>query len=420
MTRPSGCHKDPTVAVVKTLYGTSSGCGVPDCPEPLYRTEGTSQDPILNSRVAHIRARCPKGPRWDPTQSESDNRALPNLILLCLAHAAEVDDPAHESRYPISRLLAWKNSQRKRFEKNGGGIRLTSKQVAEIRRLSFPRVRISIRNSTVSLGGEGGRALGAAGGGGGAIGPGALGGRGGDAAKVSLDGQPGQAPGAGGGGGGAIGDLAKGAEGGSGGELRTGLFKVADLPRTIPIKVGRGGNARPGQDGEDGEDTSFGDLLVAKGGKGGKAGFAVGDRPITDTDLASGFRVTALQLANCVNVQGGLLHLLGAGWSTYSVQSLPFDALWPLACSVSLGAFTSPFQFRLAAIALDPSGTEVARHHMSANSGVPQPCAVINLFAALRVNIASAGLWSVRLVSDELDLASLPLEVRLLTQGQPK
>ena len=198
--------------------------------------------------------------------------------------------------------------------------------------------RLDIRRSVMSLGGEGGRAAGSGGGGGGASGPGASGGRGGRGGRVSFHGRAGQAPGVGGGGVGAEGEGAIGSEGGEGGELAIGVFLAEDLPPSVPVKVGRGGRGREGADGEDGEDSHFGDLMTAKGGRGGRAGrMQSSARQVIPADLEKGLRVAGLYLADCVHIRNGLLDLLSASWEHFEVARLPFDAQWPLACTVSMG-----------------------------------------------------------------------------------
>ncbi len=86
---------------------------------------------------------------------------------------------------------------------------------------------------------------------------------------VCLGGEGGKAPGAGGGGGGAVGVGAGGGAGGSGGEVASHVLRAEDLPNAVQITVGRGGKGGTNGGGEDGGDTTFGDLLRARGGRGG-------------------------------------------------------------------------------------------------------------------------------------------------------
>ncbi len=103
-------HPAPTDAVIKELYGTASKCAYPNCPEPLYR-ELPDGGRVLNSRVSHIAARSEEGPRWRDDQSEAENRSFGNLLLLCIPHASEVDDPKHLHRFGEDTLKAWKTAQ---------------------------------------------------------------------------------------------------------------------------------------------------------------------------------------------------------------------------------------------------------------------------------------------------------------------
>ena len=89
-------HRPPTPATIKQLYGTAFRCAEPSCTKPLYRLNNDTGEWILNSRVAHIRARSEGGPRWDPQMSEEDNRSDDNLVPLCEEHAFEIDaTPEH-------------------------------------------------------------------------------------------------------------------------------------------------------------------------------------------------------------------------------------------------------------------------------------------------------------------------------------
>lgn len=63
--------------------------------------------------------------------------------------------------------------------------------------------------------------------------------------------------------------------GGSGGEFADKLMRAADVPATVTVTVGAGGDARVGNQvlaGMDGGDSSFGDIVVARGGRGGSVG----------------------------------------------------------------------------------------------------------------------------------------------------
>ena len=103
----ASAHPEPTPATVKRLRA-----GVPlratDCSRPLYKQDNDTGDLALNSRVAHIHARRPGGPRWIEMHPE-DNRADANLLLLCIEHSYEVDELP--DLYPAELLREWKQAQ---------------------------------------------------------------------------------------------------------------------------------------------------------------------------------------------------------------------------------------------------------------------------------------------------------------------
>lgn len=127
-------HRSPTAATVKHLYATALRCGKPGCSQLLYRASET-RERVLNTTVAHIHARRPGGPRWDPAMSEADNRSYDNLIVLCLPHSLEIDrTPAH---FTVE-SLEWKLGQVATHERAATvGVELTDAEVVEVMRRSF-------------------------------------------------------------------------------------------------------------------------------------------------------------------------------------------------------------------------------------------------------------------------------------------
>ena len=91
-------------------------------------------------------------------------------------------------------------------------------------------------------------------------------------------------------GGGGSGSLTGGASasyGGGGGAYARGLFRLGDLPATVPVAIGAGGAAPTvAAAGFPGGDTSFGSLLVAYGGAGGRS--TTGGGSLGGGELASG------------------------------------------------------------------------------------------------------------------------------------
>ncbi|MGB8840499.1 MAG: hypothetical protein WCC64_05475, partial [Aliidongia sp.] len=262
----------------------------------------------------------------------------------------------------------------------------------EVIETSLSRSDVIISDSTVSLGGEGGRAPGAGGGGGGAIGKGARGGRGGDGGGHRVDDgdytlpwpedKPTHLemnelaplgadffPGSGGGGEGVVADGAKGGDGGNGGECVSAIINIAEMRKDgfhhIEAIVGKGGER--GFHGEDTvlnfvtEDGRVLKTIRAVGGTSGGSTFPDGVHDITLEDIQYNFRVTTIMTANAIEVREGLFFLLGADWDSYTVPRLPFDAVWPVVYALRWTArqWSEPRGFFLSL--LHPNGREVAR-----------------------------------------------------------
>lgn len=93
---------------MKRLYARAFRCARPNCSRPLYKRDDDTGDLALNSRVAHIHARRPGGPRWIEMSGEN-NRSDANLLLLCIEHSYEVDELP--DLYPAELLREWRQAQ---------------------------------------------------------------------------------------------------------------------------------------------------------------------------------------------------------------------------------------------------------------------------------------------------------------------
>lgn len=170
-------HPEVTDATAKELYANAINCAFPGCGRPLYRVNDDGSR-TLNSRIAHIHARQENGPRWDPEMSAQANRSGANLLLLCIEHADEVDQPQRVKLYPPNMLREWKRQQLDLYDSLRTGWQITQDEAEEVIRESTA-LEVSILAETLNLGGAGGQAPSAGGGGGAAIGHGAKGGAGG-------------------------------------------------------------------------------------------------------------------------------------------------------------------------------------------------------------------------------------------------
>ena len=133
-------------------------------------------EPYIDYQIAHIYDAKP-GNRYRSDMSDEERRAFSNLILLCKPHHEEIDK-RHPEKYSAEVLLEWKRThegdQLQPLAELGA---VSEESLAEL----LVEAAISIGDSIVNVGGQGGNAPGAGGGGGGVIGSG-TGGPGGNAA----------------------------------------------------------------------------------------------------------------------------------------------------------------------------------------------------------------------------------------------
>jgi hypothetical protein len=339
--------------------------------------------------------------------SAGENKAVGNLIVLCTAHANEIDDASRIEDFPVALLKEWKQRQLDEYDRLRSGWHLTDEDASEVGRSSFDTT-IDLRDAVVSLGGEGGQAPGAGGGGGGAMGSGTTGGAGGLGGNIILEGAPVRAFGAGGGGVGAFGEGAIGGEGGGGGEFVQKWFNADDLPDTVTVTVGRGGRPVIGGDGGHGEDSSFGNFVHAPGGKGGKAG-QMGNLPSRAGDPSEIAIVSALY-ANAAELRDGLLYILGGGWDTYALPAIPDLLSGFIAVIFEVDQTDTRRTFGLLFEFINPIGDVIYSTPIVLDVGeqggrVPQ----ILFFQA---NIEMVGTWSTRLSLEGAELLRLPLEMK--------
>ncbi|MFB9660088.1 hypothetical protein ACFQS3_10005 [Glycomyces mayteni] len=355
-------------------------------------------DPFVECQIAHIRD-AKQGNRYDPGMSDEDRRSFPNLILLCKAHHELVDKRCPE-QYPAEVLTMWKHAVEQGLDA-GALSSLEDRDLAEA--LAFGAV--AIRASLLDLGGRGGNAPGAGGGGGGAIGRGAVGGSGGPGGDLHLDGRPGAAPGAGGGGVGAVGPNARGGEGGGGGEMFERLIRFDEEDvASLRCEIGDAGRGGPGR-GEDGSDTvveliradgTVAETICAAGGKGGAPG-----------TLGTPAEVVAAILCNAAELREGLFYSLGAGWTTFTAETIPFEFRAPLMLVVQLD------DDRAGHVSIGLEDPEGGRRELASPSfELPVDTLVprVNALLSLSATIEQPGVWTLTISGS--NTINLPLEIR--------
>ena len=105
-------HKPPTDTTKKQILAASGNqCAFDACSEIIVdRDHG-----VLVGEIAHINARKEQdGKRFDPNQTEEENRGAQNLIALCRKHHKIVDE--RDDIYTANRLLAMKLEHEEKVE----------------------------------------------------------------------------------------------------------------------------------------------------------------------------------------------------------------------------------------------------------------------------------------------------------------
>ena len=334
--------------------------------------------------------------------SSEDNRSVSNLLVLCIEHADEIDQPVRVGVYPTAVLREWKSQQLAYFDEHRNGWQISQSEAEEVIREST-RQEITIQAEVINLGGLGGAAPGAGGGAGGAIGQGARGGKGGKGGKrskngptrINLRGGDGRAPGAGGGGSGGI-------------DPDSPLFW-------------RGGDTMPtfgsfsflGIDGNDGGDTTFGPvgsepLLRAKGGKGGLVG--TGKRSVSEK-----VTVSSLMLANYVEFREVFGYIAGACFQHYNILNLGDGFSFTGIAVLEFGG-TPTGEYGITVAVLDPENSEASSVQFAFNISKAGDILRVACKFSVTVTVNMFGMWTIVVRHGSKDLARLPVVVQ---QGVP-
>lgn len=389
-------HPEPTDATVKELYANAFGCANPQCKDPLYRVN-PDETRTLNSRVAHICARRENGPRWDPGMPLEENRSVGKLLLMCIPHSYEVDDPQRVHLFPIELLRSWKEQQLAEYDRTRNGWQLTDAEAEEVIRESY-KAEVIIQGDTLNLGAQGGQAPGAGGAGGTAIGRGATGGKGGPGGPITINsgGQPGAAPGAGGGGASAIDPES---------EL---LWRGPGRTPTV------GQHEYVGADSQGGGDTTFSDaegnvLLRAKGGQPAQAGTGI-------RSTSNKFSVSTLMLANAVELTGSLISVLNAGFAYYNILNIN-DQVRFVGLAILEGGGVPPGEYAFTVQVRAPDSTIACTTTPVFRIVKSGDINRIILHFWMFVQVSEFGMWTIAVLHDSRELAHLPVAIQQGVSG---
>ena len=96
------------------LWSRSGGlCAFPSCDVICVQDASDGVASTIIGQIGHIEAHSNSGPRANPSLSEEQRRAYPNLILLCPTHHRLVD--ARDSIYTVDILQEWKQIREASF-----------------------------------------------------------------------------------------------------------------------------------------------------------------------------------------------------------------------------------------------------------------------------------------------------------------
>jgi hypothetical protein len=387
-------HPEPTASTAKYLYAHAFRCAFEGCTNELYRKDEQTGERTLNSRICHIKARSELGPRWDRNQSAQDNRGHQNLVLMCIEHSSAIDVKSAELSYSEELLRKWKANQLKEYEQLKQNWVIDTRMAREVIAASFSNVGVAIHNSSIKLGGEGGRV-----------------------------------PGAGGGGGGAIGEGSRGGDGGGGGSITRELIDMAELVEAgfdhaeVKVGVGSTGSTLPGQHAKDGEASviNFVDRsgtvireVRAEGGKGARSAASYlpkGISELSKNDVHEGFRVTTLMPVNSADIRDNLLFMLGGGWEHFDVPMVPIDAIWNVVVTARWQVtYAEPKGIFLSLIdTLGKETSSVALH-------IPIetiPAKIGTWICPIGASFDKEGIWKLRLHSANILLSEYPVRVMI-------
>jgi hypothetical protein len=99
---------------LKKLFALSGNqCAFPGCQAPIVDDDIG----IVVGEICHIKGKSPKGPRYDPKQSEAERNKYDNLLLMCDPHNKVVDHKDTRHKFPLEVLRDIKNKHEAKFRR---------------------------------------------------------------------------------------------------------------------------------------------------------------------------------------------------------------------------------------------------------------------------------------------------------------
>lgn len=96
----------------RVLAHSGNQCAFPGCSKPIFIENE------MKGHIAHIKARKPKGPRYDPNQTPGERNGFENLIAVCKEHGTHIDDNNQVDTYTVAFLQRIKKEHEEKIEQN--------------------------------------------------------------------------------------------------------------------------------------------------------------------------------------------------------------------------------------------------------------------------------------------------------------
>ena len=101
-------------STLKKLFALSGNqCAFPNCKIPIVDDDSG----IVVGEICHIKGKSPKGPRYDPRQSEAERNGYENLLVMCDPHNKIVDHKDTRHKFPVEVLRDIKNQHEAKFRR---------------------------------------------------------------------------------------------------------------------------------------------------------------------------------------------------------------------------------------------------------------------------------------------------------------
>lgn len=101
-------YKEDVIRKLQILSGNQ--CAFPTCKQSLL--EADDADTYVG-QICHIKAESPKGPRYDPDQTEEERNGFENLLIMCGTHHTVIDRNA--KKYTVEVLVKIKHDHEVQF-----------------------------------------------------------------------------------------------------------------------------------------------------------------------------------------------------------------------------------------------------------------------------------------------------------------